>query len=72
MTAKRPSATNACLPCRKVKMKCVSSGAGEKCSRCARKSLPCVFQQHCRGRKPGTRYVAGLLSLLILILILIE
>lgn len=65
MTAKRPSATNACLPCRKVKMKCVSSGAaGDKCSRCARKSLPCVFQQHCRGRKPGTRYVAGQISAL--------
>ncbi|KAL6898502.1 hypothetical protein GGI43DRAFT_407831 [Trichoderma evansii] len=47
---------NACLPCRKVKMKCrLGSQPASKCERCARKSLDCVFQQHRRGRKPGTK-----------------
>ncbi|RFU81717.1 fungal specific transcription factor domain-containing [Trichoderma arundinaceum] len=47
---------NACLPCRKVKMKCrPGSQPASKCERCARKSLDCVFQQHRRGRKPGTK-----------------
>ncbi|KAK4063666.1 transcriptional regulator family: Fungal Specific TF [Trichoderma harzianum] len=47
---------NACLPCRKVKMKCrQGSQPASKCERCARKSLDCVFQQHRRGRKPGTK-----------------
>ncbi|KAL4962415.1 fungal specific transcription factor domain-containing protein [Aspergillus stella-maris] len=40
-------------------MKCVNSGDGGgsngKCNRCARKSLQCVFREHCRGRKPGMR-----------------
>ncbi|KAL4951257.1 hypothetical protein BDW69DRAFT_201558 [Aspergillus filifer] len=56
MSAKQPS-TNACLPCRKVKMKCVTTGeaTGGRCDRCARKSLQCVFREHCRGRKPGMR-----------------
>ena len=48
---------NACLACRKVKMKCCpSEPATSTCRRCARKSLTCVFQKHRRGRKPGTRY----------------
>ncbi|KAF4964600.1 hypothetical protein FSARC_7506 [Fusarium sarcochroum] len=47
---------NACLPCRKVKMKCCpGSSRTSKCERCARKSLDCVFRQHRRGRKPGTK-----------------
>lgn len=47
---------NACLPCRRVKMKCrLGSQPASKCERCARKSLDCVFQQHRRGRKPGTK-----------------
>ncbi|KAM0513310.1 hypothetical protein ACHAPE_007962 [Trichoderma viride] len=47
---------NACLPCRKVKMKCrLGSQPASKCERCARKALDCVFQQHRRGRKPGTK-----------------
>ncbi|RSL74081.1 hypothetical protein CEP53_000447 [Fusarium sp. AF-6] len=48
--------TNACLACRKVKMKCCPSSPGTtKCDRCARKSLDCVFRKHHRGRKPGTK-----------------
>ncbi|KAL2819720.1 hypothetical protein BJX63DRAFT_381528 [Aspergillus granulosus] len=45
----------ACLSCRKVKMKCVTSEGSGKCDRCSRKSLPCVVREHCRGRKPGMR-----------------
>ncbi|KAL3452352.1 hypothetical protein BJX65DRAFT_303185 [Aspergillus insuetus] len=47
--------TKACLACRKVKMKCVTSEGGNICDRCSRKSLPCVVREHCRGRKPGMR-----------------
>ncbi|CAG9989353.1 unnamed protein product [Clonostachys byssicola] len=48
---------NACLACRKVKMKCRAGLAGgdSRCERCAKKSIDCVFQEHRRGRKPGTR-----------------
>ncbi|KAH7034594.1 uncharacterized protein B0I36DRAFT_360100 [Microdochium trichocladiopsis] len=47
---------NACLACRKIKMRCIVPAAGEaKCQRCARKSIDCIFRQHRRGRKPGTR-----------------
>ncbi|KAL4972487.1 hypothetical protein BDW66DRAFT_162867 [Aspergillus desertorum] len=53
MSGKQPQ-INACLPCRKVKMKCVTTH-GSRCDRCARKSLQCVFREHCRGRKPGVR-----------------
>ncbi|CAD6457588.1 a2cb6896-4ef5-4347-90c3-210530571b3f [Sclerotinia trifoliorum] len=45
----------ACLTCRSVKLKCRTTTTGEKCERCKRKSLECVFEQHRRGRKPGTR-----------------
>lgn len=45
----------ACLTCRSVKLKCRTTSTGEKCERCKRKSLECVFEQHRRGRKPGTR-----------------
>lgn len=40
-------------------MKCTLSGDGSKCERCTRKSLNCVFREHRRGRKVGTRFVAG-------------
>ncbi|PYH92571.1 hypothetical protein BO71DRAFT_357044 [Aspergillus ellipticus CBS 707.79] len=46
---------NACLPCRKVKMKCVIATHAMECNRCVRKSLDCTFREHRRGRKPGTR-----------------
>jgi hypothetical protein len=46
----------ACLQCRSVKLKCVTSGNETTCERCARKLLKCIFQDHRRGRKPGTQY----------------
>lgn len=49
------SSFNACLPCRRIKMKCPLSHNATKCDRCVRKSLVCEFQQHRRGRKLGTR-----------------
>ncbi|KAF7922330.1 uncharacterized protein EAE97_011072 [Botrytis byssoidea] len=45
----------ACLTCRSVKLKCKSTSFDEKCERCKRKSLECIFEQHRRGRKPGTK-----------------
>ncbi|KAK2060663.1 hypothetical protein LY76DRAFT_568583 [Colletotrichum caudatum] len=48
------TSAKACLQCRSVKLKCVTSGSETKCERCARKSLNCIFQDHRRGRKPGT------------------
>ncbi|KAF2635882.1 hypothetical protein P280DRAFT_501671 [Massarina eburnea CBS 473.64] len=51
----RRSSSNACLPCRRIKMKCRLPQGSSKCDRCTRKSLDCVFQQHRRGRKLGTR-----------------
>ncbi|KAL4904747.1 hypothetical protein BDW74DRAFT_168325 [Aspergillus multicolor] len=50
-----PPSINACLSCRKVKMKCVTTTESGKCDRCTRKTLTCVFREHCRGRKPGMR-----------------
>ncbi|KAF4835220.1 Protein priB [Colletotrichum tropicale] len=49
------SVVKACLPCRTVKMRCVVEENETICARCSRKSLNCVFQDHRRGRKPGTR-----------------
>ena len=46
--------SNACIACRKVKMKCQLL-EGSRCARCERKSLDCVFFQHRRGRKLGMR-----------------
>jgi hypothetical protein len=46
---------NACLACRRIKIRCRVSGDSAVCERCSRKSLECVFQKHRRGRKPGTR-----------------
>ncbi|KAF7898849.1 uncharacterized protein EAF01_008062 [Botrytis porri] len=51
----KPSSQIACLTCRSVKLKCKSTSLGEKCERCERKSLECIFEQHRRGRKPGTK-----------------
>lgn len=44
--------SNACLSCRKVKMKCRIDPDADKCQRCTRKSFECVFRQHRRGRRP--------------------
>ncbi|KAF4467417.1 fungal specific transcription factor domain-containing [Fusarium albosuccineum] len=56
MASSNMHSMNACLSCRKVKMKCCpGSPATPKCERCARKSLDCVFREHRRGRKVGTR-----------------
>ncbi|KAK2002618.1 fungal-specific transcription factor domain-containing protein [Colletotrichum falcatum] len=49
-------AAKACLQCRSVKLKCVTSGNETICERCDRKSLNCIFQDHRRGRRPGTRF----------------
>jgi hypothetical protein len=38
-----------------VKMKCHLDEGGERCARCDRKSLDCVFKQHRRGRRLGMR-----------------
>ncbi|KAH8807279.1 hypothetical protein F5884DRAFT_788875 [Xylogone sp. PMI_703] len=46
---------NACLECRKVKMRCRLDKGDTVCERCARKSFECVFREHRRGRKPGTK-----------------
>ncbi|KKZ62248.1 hypothetical protein EMCG_00415 [[Emmonsia] crescens] len=45
----------ACTPCRTVKMKCTRESNSITCSRCKRKSLPCIFEAHRRGRKAGTK-----------------
>jgi hypothetical protein len=47
----------ACLACRRVKMKCRLQSGETRCARCAHKTIECVFLEHRRGRKPGTRYV---------------
>ncbi|EED21240.1 protein priB, putative [Talaromyces stipitatus ATCC 10500] len=49
------AAANACLACRRVKMKCCLRQGETICDRCMRKSLECVFQEHRRGRKPGVK-----------------
>ncbi|KAF5978891.1 hypothetical protein FCOIX_5602 [Fusarium coicis] len=37
-------------------MKCRPMGQGtSKCERCTRKALDCIFREHRRGRKPGTK-----------------
>ncbi|ODH34118.1 hypothetical protein ACO22_03163 [Paracoccidioides brasiliensis] len=50
-----PAAMVACTPCRGVKMKCIREPDSTVCSRCKRKSIPCFFEAHRRGRKAGTR-----------------
>ncbi|KAJ5775579.1 uncharacterized protein N7511_000590 [Penicillium nucicola] len=51
------ASANACLACRRVKMKCTMTLDAVKCDRCVRKSLDCMFREHRRGRKPGTRLI---------------
>lgn len=51
---------NACTPCRKVKMKCSPGVSSTVCARCQRKGLDCFFEQHRRGRKPGSKSVLAL------------
>ncbi|KAH7305536.1 fungal-specific transcription factor domain-containing protein [Stachybotrys elegans] len=46
---------NACLACRRIKIRCRVSSNSSVCERCSRKSLECIFQKHRRARKPGTR-----------------
>ncbi|PGH14759.1 hypothetical protein AJ80_05803 [Polytolypa hystricis UAMH7299] len=48
-------ASAACMPCRTVKMKCTREPDSLRCNRCERKSLPCHYEAHRRGRKPGTK-----------------
>lgn len=43
--------SNACLHCRKVKMRCRLENLATHCERCRRKGLDCSFLQHRRGRK---------------------
>ncbi|KAL1743295.1 fungal-specific transcription factor domain-containing protein [Schizophyllum fasciatum] len=46
----------ACNTCRAAKMKCVGAEQeGEKCQRCKRANVECVFEKHRRGRKPGSK-----------------
>lgn len=46
----------ACTVCRNAKMKCVGADDGDKpCQRCKRAGVPCVFEKHRRGRKPGSK-----------------
>jgi hypothetical protein len=52
----RMTRPKACLQCRTVKMRCVVEERAATCERCTRKSLDCVFREHRRGRKPGTRF----------------
>lgn len=41
-------------------MRCRPGGGdGASCQRCVRKSLDCVYRDHRRGRKPGTKSVAS-------------
>ncbi|KAH8691462.1 hypothetical protein BGW36DRAFT_400737 [Talaromyces proteolyticus] len=41
-------------------MRCRPLHGDTKCERCSHKALDCVFQEHRRGRKPGTRQIASL------------
>ncbi|KZV75905.1 hypothetical protein PENSPDRAFT_748106 [Peniophora sp. CONT] len=55
LTAKGPSKT-ACTICRAAKMKCVGADIknGKSCDRCTKQGSDCIFEQHRRGRKPGS------------------
>ncbi|OKL59898.1 hypothetical protein UA08_04538 [Talaromyces atroroseus] len=51
--ATRMTSVRACLPCRRVKMRCCPVVGSAKCERCLRKSMECVsYVQRKRGRKP--------------------
>ncbi|KIY66181.1 hypothetical protein CYLTODRAFT_41857 [Cylindrobasidium torrendii FP15055 ss-10] len=43
----------ACLPCRKVKMKCESREHGKRCQRCERNNLECVVPEKPKQRVVG-------------------
>ncbi|KAI0637312.1 fungal-specific transcription factor domain-containing protein [Trametes polyzona] len=46
----------ACMVCRQAKMKCVGAEDGtQRCQRCQRAGVDCVFEKHRRGRKPGSK-----------------
>ncbi|KAI0822684.1 hypothetical protein BC628DRAFT_1326791 [Trametes gibbosa] len=46
----------ACTVCRQAKMKCVGAEDGtQPCQRCQRAGVPCIFEKHRRGRKPGSK-----------------
>ncbi|KAH9941410.1 hypothetical protein B0H21DRAFT_550934 [Amylocystis lapponica] len=47
----------ACTACRQAKMKCAGGddSTGQPCQRCERNNTACVFEQHRRGRKPGSK-----------------
>ncbi|KAI1621848.1 hypothetical protein EDD37DRAFT_667713 [Exophiala viscosa] len=55
------SSSNACLSCRRVKMKCRVPESHSKCERCKRKSLECTFRKHQRGRRPAVKLASGAL-----------
>ncbi|KAF5253125.1 hypothetical protein FANTH_1956 [Fusarium anthophilum] len=56
MSSPSLQSANACTQCRRVKMKCRPMGQDtSKCERCTRKALDCIFREHRRGRKPGTK-----------------
>ncbi|KAH7889823.1 fungal-specific transcription factor domain-containing protein, partial [Phlebopus sp. FC_14] len=46
----------ACTVCRAAKMKCVGAEDSQQpCQRCKRTGVPCIFEKHRRGRKPGSK-----------------
>ncbi|SCV48505.1 uncharacterized protein FFB14_10413 [Fusarium fujikuroi] len=56
MSSPSLQSANACIQCRRVKMRCRPMGQDtSKCERCTRKALECIFREHRRGRKPGTK-----------------
>ncbi|KAI6778307.1 Protein priB [Emericellopsis cladophorae] len=59
MPEERTRPARACMPCRRIKTRCMLQTGEARCQRCARKSLDCVFQEHQRGRRPGTRLSKG-------------
>ncbi|KAI0362810.1 hypothetical protein OH77DRAFT_1492105 [Trametes cingulata] len=51
-----PRGARACMVCRQAKMKCVVPEDGsQRCQRCIRAGVDCVFEKHRRGRKPGSK-----------------
>ncbi|KNZ81451.1 Protein priB [Termitomyces sp. J132] len=36
-------------------MRCVGAEEGQKCQRCKRANVDCIFEKHRRGRKPGSK-----------------
>ncbi|KAI0371838.1 hypothetical protein BV20DRAFT_965134 [Pilatotrama ljubarskyi] len=51
-----PRGARACMVCRQAKMKCVVPEDGsQRCQRCVRAGVQCIFEKHRRGRKPGSK-----------------